>query len=66
MPTLFGDQEHWEARAHEAREMAASLADPVAKQAMLDIAKNYEAIAKRAEARELGIHTPGTKEKPDA
>jgi hypothetical protein len=60
--TLFGDQEHWEARAREAREMAAKIADPAAREAMLNIAKNYETIAKRAEAREVGIDVHPHKE----
>ena len=55
MPSLYGSPEHWVTRAKEAREMAASIADPAAKQAMIAIAENYEKIAKRAEAREIGI-----------
>jgi hypothetical protein len=55
MPNVYGTPEHWAARASEARKMAASISDPAAKQAMLQIADNYETIAKRAEAREVGI-----------
>jgi len=35
--------------------MADKITDPKAKQAMLDIATNYERIARRAEARRQGI-----------
>ena len=35
--------------------MAANIADPDARRSMLEIAENYEKIAKRAEAREVGI-----------
>lgn len=59
MPSLYGTPEHWAIRAKEAREMAANISDPAAKQAMLAIAENYEKIAKRAEAREVGIGVPG-------
>jgi hypothetical protein len=51
--------EHWLKRAAEARRAAEGLADPAAKIAMLLIAENYEKVAKRAEAREVGIGTPG-------
>jgi hypothetical protein len=50
-PLLYGTAEHWLARAHEAREMAAHIEDLAARLAMLAVADNYEAIAKRAEAR---------------
>jgi hypothetical protein len=59
MPSLYGTPGHWTIRAKEAREMAANIADPAAKQAMLAIAENYEKIAQRAEAREVGIGVPG-------
>jgi len=58
MPSLYGTPEHWLIRAKEAREMAANIADPAAKQAMIQIAENYEKIAQRAEAREVGIGVP--------
>jgi hypothetical protein len=38
--------------------MAAQLTDPVAREAMLAVAKNYEIVAKRAEAREAGVDMP--------
>ena len=58
MPALSRDQSHWELRAKEARALAEQIADPVARHAMLEIAANYEKIAKRAEARDARIPTP--------
>lgn len=58
MMPLFGSSEHWLARAQEARDMAENIADPEAKRAMLEIAANYEKVAKRAEARDAGIPFP--------
>ena len=55
MPSLYGTPEHWAIRAKEAREMAENISDAKARKAMLVIAENYEKIAKRAEAREVGI-----------
>ncbi len=55
MPTVSGNPEHCLARAKEARAMAAKIKDAAAARGMLDIAESYEKIAKRAEARELGI-----------
>jgi hypothetical protein len=59
MPSLYGTPEHWTIRAKEAREMAEHMLDPAAKRAMIAIAENYEKIAMRAEAREVGIGVPG-------
>jgi hypothetical protein len=39
---------HWLMRAAEARSMADSITDPVAKQTMLSIAASYEKLANRA------------------
>jgi len=58
MPIVFGTAEHWLQRARETREMAAHIQDPEAKQAMLTIAEGYEKVAKRAEAREVGVDMP--------
>ena len=58
MPVICGTAEHWLARAREAREMAAQMDDPVARQAMLAVAENYETVAQRAEAREVGVDMP--------
>jgi hypothetical protein len=50
--------EHWRARARETLELAAQMDDPVVRKAMLAVAKNYETVAKRAEAREAGVDLP--------
>jgi hypothetical protein len=47
----INDPKHWLERAEEARAAAEQMADPEAKRLMLEIAKDYERIAKRAEAR---------------
>ena len=61
MPTRFGSPKYWQARAEEARAMAADMADPLAKETMLSIAESYEKIAKRAEAREAGVNLGGSR-----
>jgi hypothetical protein len=48
---ISSDPEHWRVRAAEARAMAAKITDLKARLAMLEIAKNYEHIAERAELR---------------
>jgi hypothetical protein len=59
MPLVCGTAEHWVARAREARELASQMMDdPVARQAMLAVADNYEVVAKRAEARAAGVDLP--------
>jgi hypothetical protein len=58
LPVIYGTAQHWLRRAEEAREVAAQMHDPVARQAMLDVATNYETVAKRAEAREAGVDMP--------
>ena len=58
MPTskfVFGTAEYWEERAGEALALAGAMTDPEARRAMLVVAENYERIAQRARARELGI-----------
>jgi hypothetical protein len=50
-PTLLNDPAHWRRRAQETRRIADQLDDPIAKQAMLDIAQHYEQIAAIAEKR---------------
>jgi hypothetical protein len=52
---LINDAKHWRERAEETRTMAERMSDPDAKQAMLRIAEEYEKVAKRAEARTIGI-----------
>ncbi len=48
------DAKHWRARAEEARVHAEQMTNPVAREAMLEIAKQYELLAQWAEAREPG------------
>jgi hypothetical protein len=56
MPSSYlNDPDHWRDRAKEARAMAEDMTDPVSKQKMLDVASNYEHLAKRAEGRRTGI-----------
>ena len=50
----LNDPEHWRDRAKEARVMAKDMADPVSKQKMLEVAANYEHLAKRSEDRRTG------------
>ena len=61
MPTAYGTAKHWDDRAEEARVVAEGMTDPEAKRAMLIVAENYEKIARRAEARELGVTLPPSK-----
>jgi hypothetical protein len=58
VPVVYGTAEHWLERAQEAREIAAQMEDPVARQATLAVAVNYEIVAKRAEARAAGVELP--------
>ena len=45
------DPKHWRKRAEEARYLAHRMSDPLAKELMLGIAKDYELLAERAEER---------------
>ena len=45
----INDPAHWRERAEEARRVAEQLADAVAKEMMLDIARSYNSLAKLAE-----------------
>jgi hypothetical protein len=54
----INDPKHWRHRAEEARAMAESLTDPEAKQLMLNVAADYEKLAKRAEERSTGVRRP--------
>jgi hypothetical protein len=58
VPVVHGTIEHWLGRAREARDIAAQLDDPVARQAMLAVADSYEIVARRAEARAAGVDLP--------
>jgi hypothetical protein len=49
--TIIYDVQHWRDRAEEARAMADNLADPTAREAMLQVATGYDQLAERAAAR---------------
>ena len=51
MSQLLNSPTHWHGRATEARGVADKMDDPEAKRAMLEIARNYENLAERAERR---------------
>ena len=50
----LNDPEHWRYRAKEARAIGEDMLDPVSKEKMLDVAANYETLAKRAQDRRSG------------
>jgi hypothetical protein len=47
----LNDPSHWRARAIEARTMADHITDPASRGLMLNVAAEYEELAKRAEER---------------
>ena len=47
----FNDPSHWRERAQEARVHADRMTDPEAKRMMLEIAEDYEKLARRAQER---------------
>jgi hypothetical protein len=49
--SFINDAEYWRKRADEARSLADDMKDEISKQMMLQIANNYEHLAKRAEQR---------------
>jgi hypothetical protein len=51
MESIPSEAERWRERAAEARAGAAEMHDPNARLVMLEIAENYERLAKYAEAR---------------
>ena len=51
MTDLLKDPAHWRDRAGEARCVAETLADPKARQSMLEIAERYNRLAERALTR---------------
>src|SRR5262249_28259166 len=46
----LNDPEYWRDHAKEARALAENMADPVSKQKMLEVAANYEHLARRVYA----------------
>jgi len=55
MPASFiNDPMHWRDRAEELRRLTEEMADEKTKQTMLRIAKDYDKLAERAEARSGG------------
>jgi hypothetical protein len=47
----INDPRHWRERAEKARAHAEQMSDPEARQTMLEIAEDYEKLARRAEQR---------------
>jgi hypothetical protein len=56
--TFRDDPKHWRLRAEEARVSAELISDPESKRAMLEIAGQYERIAKRAEETMKSLKKP--------
>ena len=54
----FNDPRHWRARGEEVRVLAEAMTYPETKAAMLQLADDYEHLAKRAEARAKGSKGP--------
>ena len=48
---LIHDAEHWRKRAEESRALSGRMTDQVSRRVMLEIAKSYDELATRAEAR---------------
>ena len=53
----INDPKHWEGRAEEMRTAAEDIKDPVARETMLRIAKDYDRLAERAAERTRGQGT---------
>jgi hypothetical protein len=56
LPFFVNDPKHWQERAAEARAVAESLTDPLARSQMMEVAAAYDRMAKRAE--DHPIRTP--------
>jgi hypothetical protein len=54
-----GSGEHWRKHAGEARSLADDVKDEISKQMMLQIADDYERLAKRAERPNANLSKPG-------
>ena len=55
MASFIFNPKHWRQRAGVARVHAEEMRDPIARENMLRIAADYDLLAQRAEAREVGI-----------
>ena len=56
--SYLNDPDPWRARAKAALELAEDIIDPASKQNMLNVASQYEELAKRAENRAGGEKPP--------
>jgi hypothetical protein len=60
MPSsLINEPEYWRARAEEIRALADDMKNPDAQKTMLKVADDYDRLAKRAEARAVGLMHSG-------
>ena len=50
MPSILNEASEWLDRAEQAREVAGQLADPGARRAVLELAENFDQLAKAAAA----------------
>ena len=53
MPYFVNNPHHWRERAEEARTLAESLTDSVARKSMMEVADAYERMAERAETHPI-------------
>jgi hypothetical protein len=58
MPQALGPA-HWQERAREARVLAEQMSDEESRATMLEIARDYDKLAQRAEARQKPEPPPG-------
>lgn len=59
MADLLNDPDHWRQRAEEARTRAEGFTDASSRQAMFQIAENYDQLARHAESRARIAHDIG-------
>ena len=50
MPSILNETFHWLDRAEQAREVAGQLTDPSARKAVLELAQNFDRLARAAAA----------------